>query len=381
MFRKSLLILLVVGALVLPGTSFSIDTEQLYFTTQYIAESLEELKEVTDVEVFQEKLEDLVSSILPSLSPPVISDVEVKNITENSATIFWKTNVKSSSIVAFAPDREYKPGEENPYLLEVGNAEERVREHKVELVGLSPGTLYHFQVKSSSLAGVTGKSEDQTFSTLASKIKLEITKITNTEIEARWITPVETDSYLEYQDLKTGKISKVGDPARVKSHIILLTNLTPDNLYEIRGFGYTINNILIESDPLKVKTKLDTIPPKTSGIRVDNALLPGRADRALTVVSWRTDEPANSIVNFEEGLGFGENLANQAGQKEEFVLEHTVILTTKTGTVYRIQVVSVDESKNETKSSVRTILTPRGEESILDVIIKNFQETFKFLKR
>ncbi len=358
--------------------------EPLEFETPYLAEPVEELiqlKEAGDIKTFQEKLEEVIISVFPSLAPPVISDVRVENITTNSATIFWKTNVKSSSIVAYASDREYDPKKDNPYLIEVGRAEERVREHQVELLNLNPGTLYHFQVKSASIAGVVGKSQDFTFSTLASKIQLEVTRVTNTEIEVRWITGVETDSWVEYKNLKTGKIAKTGDAARVRSHIVLLTNLTPDTPYLIRGFGYDINNILIESDPITIKTKLDIIPPKITAIRIDNALLPGRIDRVLTVVSWRTDEPANSLVYFEEGLGIGEVLKNETGQRNEFVLEHTVILTTKTGTIYRLQISSSDESGNVSKSSVRTILTPRGEESILDIIIKNFQETFKFLKR
>lgn len=377
-FQKYLFILLIVGILLLPKIIFS---EELYsFETPFAAEALEELTQTKEVEVFQEKLKEIISSVFPSLTPPVISDIKVENITENSAEIFWRTNVKSSSIVAFVSAKDYDSKKENPYLIEVGNSEERKKEHRVKLLNLTPGTVYHFQVKSTSLPDITAKSKDHTFSTLAYKIKLEVPKVSNEEIEVRWTTGVETDSYVEYKNLKTGKTSKIGESSKTKTHIITLTDLTPDTPYEIKGFGYDINNILIETDSLIVKTKIDVTPPKIFDLRIDNALMPGRRDLALTVISWRTDELANSLVNFEEGVGLGEELKNQAGQKEEFVLEHRVILTTKTGTVYRIQIISSDQSKNESKSSVRTILTPRGEESILDIIIKNFQETFKFLR-
>jgi len=355
----------------------------LEFETPYLAEKMDpliELREAKDIKTFQEKLEELIVSVFPSLSPPVISEVEVKDITTNSAVITWKTNVKSSSIVAFAPEDKYQPNKKNPYLMEIIAPGEMTTEHRVELLNLSPGTKYHFKVKSASIVGVMGESKDMTFNTLASKIKLEVVKITNTEIEVRWVTPAETDSWLEYKDLKTGKIGKIGDETKVKTHILKLENLTPDTSYLLRGYGYDVNNILIESDPITVKTKKDAEPPKISNLRIDNALLPGRVDKVLTVVTWRTNEPANSLVYFEEGLGIGE-LKNKAGKEDEFVLEHTVILVTKTGTVYRLQVVSADESGNKEESSIKTILTPRSEESILDIIIKNFEETFKFLKR
>lgn len=381
--KISLLILLIGGFLVFFSPVFSQEKE-LYFETPYLSEKMEpivELRQAPDIKTFQEKLEELIVSVFPSLAPPVISNVRVENITTNSATILWETNVKSSSIVAYASDREYDPKKENPYLIEVGNVEERVKEHKVELLNLNPRTLYHFQVKSAAVVGAVGKSQDFTFSTLASKIKLEFPRITNTEIEVRWMTEVETDSYVEYKDLKTGKTAEVRDPTRVKSHIIVLTNLSPDTSYQIRGFGYDANNILIESDLVTVKTKLDTTPPKISGIKIENALFPGRKDKALTIVSWRTDEPADSIVYFEKGIEIGGVLKNKAGKEKEFTLDHIVILVTETGTIYRLQIESNDEAGNKTQSGIRTILTPRGEESILDIIVKNFEETFKFLKR
>lgn len=382
MIKKFLSILLVITSiLVLPKIVFSQQEPFLDFTTPHVAEAVEGLIEIRDVEIFQEKLDELIISILPSLAPPIISNINVSEITENSAVISWRTNIRSSSIVAFSSVRDFEPNRRNPYLIEVGDPGARTREHRVRLINLTPGTIYHFQVRSTSLPGLMVQSKDQTFSTLASKIRLEITRITNTEIEVRWTTPIETSSFVEYRNLITGEILRVGTPDRVRTHLVNLTNLVPNTSYELRAFGYDVNNILFESNLITTKTKLDDRPPEITSIRISNALMPGRVGRALTLVSWRTNEPANSIVYFEKGVGFARVLANRIGREGEFVLEHTVILTTETGTVYRIQVVSVDEAGNETRSSIRTILTPRGEESILDIIIKNFQEAFGVFRR
>lgn len=379
-----ILLIIVFGILSVLNVLAHRNEEELFIETPYVAEGeveeLVQLREAGDIETFQKKLEEFIVSIFPSLRPPVISNVRVEDITINSATILWETNIKSNSLVALAEDKDYDPKRENPYTLEVGNVEERVKEHKVIVSNLKPGTLYHFQVKSASLIGIIGKSKDYTFSTLASKIELEVVRVTNNEIEVRWISPRPTDSNVEFKDLTTGRTYQTKIEGKRTIHSVTLKNLTPGTSYQIRSFGYTEDNILMESNPITIKTKLDTLPPKISTLRIDNALFPARRDRALTIISWRTDEPANSLVFFEEGIGFGEVLANKAGQKEEFVLEHTVILTTKTATIYRIQIVSADESGNEARSSIRTVLTPRGEESILDIIIKNFEETFRFLR-
>lgn len=380
--HKKYLLITIVAILSLPILVFAINAT-LNFTTKHAAEALEGLVPVpgAEIEVFQERLEELFVSVFPSLVPPVISNIQIQNITENSAIIVWETNVPANSLVAFASARDFNLRKENPYLLELGRAEGRTREHRVELIGLHPGTIYHFQIRSASMLGVIGRSRDVTFSTLAGRIALEVPKIGNTEIEVRWVSPRETTSFVEYRNLRTGEVSRTGSPVRTRSHIITLTNLAPDTPYDIRGFGYDVDNILIESSPVNVRTRLDNIPPRVSAIRIDNALLPGRVDRALTVVSWRTDELANSLVYFEEGVGVGDVLVNQIGQGGNFVLDHTVIIPTKAGTVYRLQIVSMDQAGNLTRVPARTILTPRAEESIFDVIIENFQRTFEFLRR
>jgi hypothetical protein len=281
--------------------------------------------------------------------------------------------------VAIAEDKDYDPKRENPYVVELGNVEERVKEHKVVLTNLRPGTLYHFQVKSASISGVVGKSKDYTFSTLASKIKLEVVRVTNKEIEVRWVSPKPTNSFVEYKNLKTGKTYQVKTDELTTIHSLILKDLEPGTNYQLRGFGYDEKNILIETDPIGVKTKLDLTPPKIFNIKINSAIVPGSKDQALTIVMWSTDEPANSIVYYDVGLG-GE-LKNKVGNEEDYSSEHALIIPTKAGSIYRINIVSVDESGNKAESGIRTIFTPRGEQSILEIMIKNFEEAFKFLRK
>jgi hypothetical protein len=380
---KRLFIFLILIFLSLRLVFAQTTTEELILETPYMAEGtvdeLTQLKESGDIKTFQERLEDFIVSVFPSLQPPVITDVRVEDITTNSAVILWKTNVKSNSLVAIAEDKDYDPKRDNPYVVELGNVEERVKEHKVVLTNLRPGTLYHFQVKSASISGVVGKSKDYTFSTLASKIKLEVVRVTNKEIEVRWVSPKPTNSFVEYKNLKTGKTYQVKTDELTTIHSLTLKDLEPGTNYQLRGFGYDEKNILIETDPISVKTKLDLTPPKIFNIKINSAIVPGSKDQALTIVMWSTDEPANSIVYYD--IGLGRELKNKVGNEEDYSLEHALIIPTKAGSIYRINIVSIDESGNKAESGIRTIFTPRGEQSILEIMIKNFEEAFKFLKR
>jgi hypothetical protein len=78
---------------------------------------------------------------------PVISAVEVTNITETSATITWNTDEASDSRVRFgASEDALTSGAANPA---IGTA------HSVRLSSLSPDTRYFFEVQSTGANGNT----------------------------------------------------------------------------------------------------------------------------------------------------------------------------------------------------------------------------------
>lgn len=384
-FIKIIVLIVIAFATLVTLNALAQTEEELIIETPYIAEGeveeLVQLKEAGDIETFQQKLEDFVVSVFPSLRPPIITNVRVEDITFNSAAILWETNIKSNSLVALAEDKDYDPKKENPYTFETGDAEKRVKKHRVMVTNLKPGTLYHFQAKSASLIGVVGKSKDFTFVTKAEKPEITILKIKETEVTLRWLTERETSSYIELKDLKTGRIKRTGEEVLSKVHSLILTNLTPNTPYEVKGFGYDEKGILIETNTKRFVTLVDVKPPEITGIKLENAIVPGRVDRLQTIIFWKTDEPATSQVYYEEGIGVSPTLSQKSPLSEGLTTDHVIILTTfKPATVYRFQVVSVDASGNESRSPIRTILTPQRGESILDIIIRNLEQTFGWMK-
>ena len=83
---------------------------------------------------------------------------------------------------------------------------------------------------------------------------------------------------------------------------------------------------------------------------------------------------------YEEGSGSATGTLANKQEDFEFTKNHVVILATlKPGTVYRFTVESIDDANNITKPPIRTIITPKKIESIVDVIMKNFDQTFNFI--
>jgi hypothetical protein len=76
---------------------------------------------------------------LGDTSPPTISDVNPVDITNNSAWIIWTTDEASDSVVDFGTSTDY--GQEAMDLT-------LVTSHSVELIGLTPETIYHYRVNS-----------------------------------------------------------------------------------------------------------------------------------------------------------------------------------------------------------------------------------------
>lgn len=110
----------------------------------------------------------------------------------------------------------------------------------------------------------------------------------------------------------------------------------------------------------------------------------GRTDRAQVVISWITNEPATSLVSYEEGqASVDKELLNKINEKtDNFTTNHAVIIPSlKVGTVYRIQIASQDDAGNIYKTPVRSIITPKNSESVLDIVFKNFEDTFKVFRQ
>lgn len=90
-------------------------------------------------------------------TPPIISAIYATPDTPNSENINWSTNEVADTQVDYGITMSYGQSYTSAPLLTL---------HPVHLINLSPGTLYHYRVKSKDAAGNMGVSNDYTFTTL-----------------------------------------------------------------------------------------------------------------------------------------------------------------------------------------------------------------------
>lgn len=97
-------------------------------------------------------------------TPPTISNIKVKDISETSATVTWTTSEKSTSWVFYTLSADdATPFNEYPY--HQGRNDD-VTSHSVVLEGLDSNTLYNYRVVSLDSSSNTAASVRKTFKTL-----------------------------------------------------------------------------------------------------------------------------------------------------------------------------------------------------------------------
>lgn len=119
---------------------------------------------------------------------PVISNIQVVDITQSSARVTWETNEPADSTVNYGLDAAYGDTLTESTL---------VSEHSLILTGLAHSTLYHFQVQSTDASTNEATSVDQTFSTLANPAPANVSGLVATPGDAQntltWTNPPDTD--------------------------------------------------------------------------------------------------------------------------------------------------------------------------------------------
>ena len=97
------------------------------------------------------------------ITPPVISEVQVINITETSVKITWLTNERSDSKVWYDKTTPLVVTDTTP----VASSTDLVLNHEIALSGLTSNTIYYFIVSSTDKADNNDISEEGTFTTLS----------------------------------------------------------------------------------------------------------------------------------------------------------------------------------------------------------------------
>ena len=280
---------------------------------------------------------------LPVLStPPFVGYVAAWGINNSGATVTWSTDVPANTQLAFGT---------SPVLGQLSPVQTALTaSHGVTLTGLNSGTTYYFVAQSTGASGATGYSSTLTFTTtgavstppVVSNIK--VGSITNNSAVVTWSTDQPASSKVNYGLTTAYNLSTPLDSALVTSHTATLIGLTPATTYNlnvvsINGTGNSATSVNYSFQT----TGTAPVPPVISAVNATNVT------SSSATITWTTDQPASSLVNFGTTASYGLSSLNPA-----LDTSHSVTLTSLLpNTTYNFDVVSAN-------SSAQSVTSPNG---------------------
>lgn len=230
--------------------------------------------------------------------PPVISNVRVINITTTSASVLWDTDELSDSQVEYCPGFS-KCGTNTPL------DSQMVRNHTVNLSGLTPGTVYAVWVKSRDAAGNLGVDGYYPFTTKTSPpppppgpsfqpptsppplviSNIQISNIGYRSVTVNWTTDRDANGIIiACTSTYFCSYAWAYDANYTINHQLSLSPLNSDTQYNIWIFS---------RDRAGIRGRAISQPFKTlAGLTISN--INATATRTSIMVDWNTNYPADS---------------------------------------------------------------------------------------
>ncbi len=180
---------------------------------------------------------DVTITSLADDVPPVISNVQTST-TDVSATVQWDTNESANSQVAY--------GLTNGYELGTISAPDFVMSHSLQIPGLSPNTLYHYQITSTDPDTNSTSTTDATFTTQPPDVTPPI--ISNlqaspgtTTTTITWTTDEPATTELKYGLCVDYGLGTYSDPNLVTNHKVTLSGLNVNTLHHFLASSRDFN--------------------------------------------------------------------------------------------------------------------------------------------
>ena len=288
----------------------------------------------------------------------VLSNVSVSAST-STASIMWTTNQDSSSLVTYNTAHVAVATSTN----QTASSSSLVKTHSLSLSGLTPATVYFYQVQSTNASGTSVMSTEKMFTTLSvSAPDVTPPVITNatatpgiTSAVVTWTTNEAATSEVNYADesLATATTSQTSSNSTlVTSHSRTLTGLTASTTY------YFIIKSADSSGNLATTTEatFTTMPPvdTTSPVISSIVATPGST---TSTVTWLTNEAATSKVKYSlDPLATAVVILNISSSS--LVTSHSLDLTgLSASSTYYFMVESADASSNLATSTQQSFVT------------------------
>ncbi len=310
---------------------------------------------------------------------PDITEVSISEITLNSALISWKTTTIATSEVRYGKTINY-----DNLIKEQSSSLTTI--HSIRLTGLSNGTLYHFKIIGIDLDGAEISSDDYIFQTLPypniTEIKVEAMEVEGESgVNVTWKSNVPATSIVKYFPKNSeNEVKEMFKSDLVTEHEMFISGLLDATTYYLIVSERDVYGNLAVRETQSFTTAYDTKPPEILKLTIDTASQGvGKGAKSQLIVSWETNEPSTSQVEY--GLGVSnKEYSNKTNEDTNLVKNHIVIVNDLEPSMpYHLRVVSKDAAGNTAYSVDNVVVTRMPSESAFDLIINALKENFGWI--
>jgi len=310
--------------------------------------------------------------------PTNISDRTVTDIRQTTAAITWKTNRAATTLLKYGKSTDYSD--------DVTDVSYNTT-HVVMLSGLDAGTKYYYQISGVDTAkDIFTSGVDETFSTLPYPEILDITfqpiaTAAATTIEVAWKTNVETDARVQFASTDGKDSREEYDSTFNTDHKFTIGEgkLLDNKTYIFKAVVRDRFGNEATSANQNYTTPVDTRPPVISNFQSEVSV-EGAGDTAKVsaIITWETDEPADSQVFYGEGTSG--DYSNSTGKDAAMASSHMVVVSDlKAAQTYHVKAVSLDKANNKTESTSQNFVTNQPSQSVVSIILSRLQQTFGWM--
>ena len=309
--------------------------------------------------------------------PPVVTNISVSSLTNESAKLSWSTDEPATGYVEYGTTPNY--GSLTPL------AEDFATEHSANFSNLSADTTYYYRIVVADAAGNSSATPGESFTTepasvpepepnatstpamteseptatstppaetpvLFSAVTAE--RISTSTVTIFWETDVPTDSLIQYGTTAEFGSESAHNTGLVSTHEVDLTGLIPSTAYYFRivarplGAANAANSELHDFATLAVPIFTDPAA-NISGVAHTNVT------ETAVHVSWLTDELTAGSLEYGTTTAYG-----MVVMASSSATKHSVSLASlESGTTYHYRAKATDAGGNLTYSLDRTFPT------------------------
>lgn len=259
-----------------------------------------------------------------------------------------------------------------------------------ELTELEDGSVYYYKINPIDSEDHEYEGQALTFETMPrpriSNVKLqEVAGTAQTTVLVSWSVNTPLSSIISYYPSGQSNLAKSNVDVELKSGAreMTISGLLPQQRYQLVVKGKDKAGNEAVSDTYSFTTATDTRPPQIMNLKVIGGTIPpvGFAAgeiKAQLVITWDTDEPSTSQVEYGEGAG--SSYSQKSQEDGNLTTNHTVILSGLTPSkVYHMRAISKDAGGNESRSIDLTTIAPKATRSALDLVMESLSTAFGFL--